>query len=87
MIFGPKIHIPRKAKRDKLEACRSGVQDLMNGLTGEAQNWADSKQKMKGEQRFSRCRRANKLIFDTNPTPKPLTLLATEAPSKLSKSA
>ena len=87
MIFGPKIHIPRKAKRDKLEACRSGVQGLMNGLTVEAQHWADSKQKMKGEQRFTRCRRANKLIFDTNPAPTPLTLLSTEESSKLSKSA
>lgn len=69
MIFGPKIYIPRKSKRDKLESCRHGFQDLLNDLTNEAQSWADSKQKMVGEQRFVRSRRTNKLVFETKPSP------------------
>lgn len=69
MIFGPKIHIPRKAKRDKLESCLKSVQGLMNGLTDEAQQWADSKQKMAGEQRFVRCRRRNQLMFAAERSP------------------
>ena len=68
MIFGPKIHIPRKCKRNKLESCRQGVQGLMNDLTNEAQSWADSKRKMVGEQRFLRSRRTNKLVFEHKPS-------------------
>ena len=67
MIFGPKIHIPRKAKRDKLESCRSGVERLMNDLTHKAQDWSESNQRMVGEQPFVRCRRTNKLIFEKKP--------------------
>ena len=70
MVFGPKIHIPRKAKREKLEACRNSVQGLMDSMTDKAQEWADSKQKMIGEQRFLRSRRANKLFFDAKPISK-----------------
>ncbi len=68
MIFGPKIRVPRKSKRDKLEICRSGVQVLMNDLTVEAQHWADSKKKMAGQQRFVRCRRTNRLVFENKPS-------------------
>ncbi|MFK7765998.1 MAG: lysophospholipid acyltransferase family protein [Mariniblastus sp.] len=71
MIFGPKVHIPRKAKRDKLESCREGVERLMNDLTDKAQDWSDSNQKMVGEQPFVRCRRNNKIIFDSKPVVAP----------------
>ena len=70
LIFGPKIYIPRKLSREKLEACRAGVQDLINDLTHHAQAWADSKLKMDGEQRFVRSRRTNRLVFDSKP-PRP----------------
>ncbi|MFT5303777.1 MAG: lysophospholipid acyltransferase (LPLAT)-like uncharacterized protein [Mariniblastus sp.] len=80
MIFGPKIYVPRKAKRDKLETCHAGVQELMDGLTDEAQYWADSNQKMKGELRFTRCRRANRLVFDA-PAKASLKLQPLDAPS------
>jgi lysophospholipid acyltransferase (LPLAT)-like uncharacterized protein len=67
LIFGPKIFIPRKSGRDKLESYRSSVQNLINDLTHHAQQWADSNQKMAGEQPFVRCRRTNRLVFDAKP--------------------
>jgi lysophospholipid acyltransferase (LPLAT)-like uncharacterized protein len=70
LIFGPKIYIPPKTKRDKLESSRVGVQKILNDLSDEAQSWADTKRKMVGEQHFVRCRRENKLVFENKPSPK-----------------
>jgi lysophospholipid acyltransferase (LPLAT)-like uncharacterized protein len=67
VIFGPKVFIPRKLGREKLESCRVGAQKLLNDLTDHAQDWADSGQKMTGEQPFVRCRRTNRVIFDSKP--------------------
>ena len=64
IIFGPKIHIPRKAKRDELESIRQSVENLMNDLSDQAEAWACSGQKMVGEQPFIRVRR-KKVIFDS----------------------
>lgn len=63
IIFGPKIHIPRKASRQQLESARSGVQQLMNDLCDSADLWADSGEKMIGEQPFLRARRTNSISF------------------------
>ena len=65
VIFGPKIHVPRKVDKKTLAAFRVGAQGLMNDLTDEAQHWADSKQKMVGEQRFTRDRRSNRIVFES----------------------
>jgi lysophospholipid acyltransferase (LPLAT)-like uncharacterized protein len=63
-IFGPKIYIPRKSSRDQLEASRLGVQQLMNDLCDTADQWADSGEKMIGEQAFQRARRTNRIFFE-----------------------
>lgn len=63
-IFGPKIHIPRKSSREELEAAKDGVQRLMNDLCDTADSWAQSGEKMVGEQRFKRVRRTNRVLFD-----------------------
>jgi len=68
VIFGPKVFIPRKLERDKLESHRASVQKLLNDLTHHAQHWADSNQTMNGEQPFVRCRRTNRLEFDSKPS-------------------
>lgn len=79
VIFGPKIRVPRKASRETLAAFRVGAQGLMNDLTDEAQHWADSKQKMVGEQRFTRERRSNRVVFE-QPVVAPLKLKIVKAP-------
>ncbi len=66
-VFGPKIDIPSKCGRQKLEACRASVQKLLNDLTIRAEDWAESNQKMVGEQRFLRARRTSKIFFDSKP--------------------
>lgn len=68
-VFGPKIRIPKKCGRDGLEARRQGVQKLMNDLTTTAEQWAESDQKMLGEQSFVRVRRTSKMYFDTDAKP------------------
>ncbi|MDG1872385.1 MAG: DUF374 domain-containing protein [Mariniblastus sp.] len=69
MIFGPKIHIPRKCSRERLENSRVAVQRLLTDLTVQAEDWATSKRKMQGEQRFVRARRTNRLVFEERATP------------------
>ena len=64
MIFGPKIRLPRKMSRDKLEDSRLKIQNLITALTVQSANWANSDSHMKGEQPFVRARRTNKLYFD-----------------------
>lgn len=68
-VFGPKIHIPAKCGRKHLEASRKSVQNLLNDLTVQAEDWAESNQKMVGEQSFVRARRISKLFFDSKPQP------------------
>lgn len=65
-IFGPKIRVPRKSSRDELEAARGSVQRLMNDLCDTAESWAESGEKMIGEQAYRRVRRTNSLLFDKN---------------------
>ena len=66
-IFGPKIHIPAKCGRKRLEARRTSVQKLLNDLTVRAEDWAESNQKMLGEQSFVRARRTSRVFFDSKP--------------------
>lgn len=66
-VFGPKIHIPAKCGRKHLEASRKSIQKLLNDLTVQAEDWAESNQKMVGEQSFVRSRRISKLFFDSKP--------------------
>lgn len=79
VIFGPKIRVPKKVDRETLAAYRVGAQGLMNDLTDEAQYWADSKQKMVGEQRFTRDRRSNRVVFERSLV-KPEKLKIAKAP-------
>lgn len=63
MIFGPKIRIPSKLGRERLETTRWKIQNLINQLCDEAEVWATSKKKFKNEQPFLRTRRCSKLVF------------------------
>lgn len=64
IVFGPKIYIPRKSSREELEAAKGSVQRLMNSLCDTAESWAESGEKMIGEQAFQRVRRTNSLVFE-----------------------
>lgn len=67
MIFGPKIYIPKRLGKDRLEGCRQSTQRLMNSLTETAEDWAESGRRLEGEQSFVRQRRTNKLVFAADP--------------------
>ncbi len=71
MIFAPKVRIPAKLDRDKLEDCRLDLQKLLNDVTSEAESWANSGKKLKGQQPFVRARRCNKKVFETHVESKP----------------
>ena len=64
IIFGPKIYLPRKMKREGLENARLKVQNLITGLTVQCESWANSDAHFHGEQPFVRVRRTSKLYFD-----------------------
>lgn len=64
MIFGPKIYLPRKMKRDSMEDARLRIQNLITDLTIQSENWAQSQAHMTGEQPFVRVRRKSRLFFD-----------------------
>ena len=68
MIFGPKIHLPRKMSREGLETSRQKIQNLITDLTVQSERWAASGQDMHKQQPFTRTRHASKLFFDR---PKP----------------
>lgn len=70
MIFGPKIYIPRKCSRPEMELKRQSVQKLINDLCDTCQDWAESGEKMVGEQPFVRARRCKKLYFPSRPNKK-----------------
>lgn len=70
VIFGPKVFLPPKLRKERLESCRLGTEKLLNDLTVQAQIWADSNQSMAGETPFIRCRRTNRIEFDSKP-PRP----------------
>jgi hypothetical protein len=39
-VYGPPLHLPRALDRTALEHCRRTIEDLMNQLTAEAEQWA-----------------------------------------------
>lgn len=49
-IFGPPMQIPAKLRRDGLEHYRQQVEDVLNRLTEEAENWASSPTRRRNEQ-------------------------------------
>ncbi len=57
VVFGPKVHIPRQAKRNQLESYRRGTARLLNELTKTAESWAESKLRAVGDSTFQRVRR------------------------------
>ncbi len=69
MVFGPKVHVPRKLDREGLEHYRLKAEQLLNDLTSEAENWAESNQKVSGAQPFYRVRRTNRLEFSEPVSP------------------
>lgn len=71
VIFGPKIYLPRKPGRDGLENARFKIQNLITGLTVQAESWANSDAHFSNEQPFVRCRRKSRLYFDSPAEPKP----------------
>ena len=48
-VMGPAINIPPDLDRDQLEVCRQRVENLLNDLTLEAEDWAASGAHRKGE--------------------------------------
>lgn len=64
LIVGPKIRLPRKNSREELEAYRLGAETLMNNLSDEAEAWANSGDKMEGEQICKQARGPAKRFFD-----------------------
>ena len=64
IIFGPKIYLPRKMKREELETSRLKIQSLITDLTIQAENWANSDGHFRQQQPFVRARRTSKLFFD-----------------------
>ena len=73
MIFGPKIYLPRKMKRDALEASRVKIQDLITALTVQSENWANSEADFSEQQPFIRVRRTNKIFFEKPKTNGPVS--------------
>lgn len=67
VIFGPKIYLKPKMKRDALETSRAKIQNLLTDISDHAESWAESGENMLGEQRFLRARRNNRLFFDKKP--------------------
>ncbi len=59
VISGPKIHFEPSKDRDLMELRRSGIEKLLNDLSDQAQNWADSGLSVEGEQCFLRASRSN----------------------------
>ena len=64
VVFGPKIRLPRKMSRDELENSRLKIQELITGVTVQAEEWAKSGDDLAGQQPFVRSRRVSKLYFD-----------------------
>lgn len=69
VIFGPKIYLKPKMKRDQLETTRAKIQKLLNDLTHHAESWASSKDNMIGQQPFTRARRTSRLYLEKKPRP------------------
>lgn len=57
-IFGPRIEIPRKLKRDGLERYRLYLERTLNQLSSEAETWVEAGTRRMGEQPFRRIRKA-----------------------------
>lgn len=63
LIFGPKIRIPAKQDRARLEATRDSIQQLTTSLTVEAEEWAATGKPMAGQRSFFRAGRRPRLRF------------------------
>lgn len=57
-IFGPRISIPKKLRKDGLEHHRVRMQSLLEQLSTQAEDWATSGGRMEGECQFERIRKA-----------------------------
>lgn len=64
VIFGPKIHLPRRLNRDAMEESRYKTQVLLNEINDFAETWAGSSVRLKQEKPFIRVRRCRELEFD-----------------------
>ncbi len=73
-IIGPAVHIPTGLDREQLETHRQRVERLLTDLTLEAEDWAVSGARRKGEVCERRCARILP-SRSTQPTGKKLTLL------------
>lgn len=69
-VAGPAITIPKKISRDDLEQVRSEIEQLMSGLTDEAEEWARSGR-----------RRAGERVIRQQPAPPPQRALAVAEPA------
>lgn len=70
-IWGPRMHIPRKIKRDGLEHYRTRVENMITGLTVEAEQWAESGTQRVGQLPFHRKRPGQTRGIFANPTTTP----------------
>lgn len=57
-VFGPRVHIPKKLKRDGLESYRIYIEAMLNGLCDQAENWVETGGRIQGEMAFQRIRKA-----------------------------
>ena len=57
-IFGPRLEVPPKLKRDGLEAYRLYIEQTLNRLCDEAELWVESGERRQGEMSFARIRKA-----------------------------
>ena len=64
MIIGPRIPIPRKVSREDLATSSESLERILNDLTDEAENWADSGRDIQGQRRLQRVCRINRLWVD-----------------------
>lgn len=74
-VFGPRIPVPRKLKRDGLESYRLYIERTLNRLCDEAEQWVESGRRRHGEMPFKRIRKAyDQTRFDSAEPKKTLRL-------------
>ena len=65
-VVGPDIHVPADLNREQLDVCRQDVEQILNDVTTEAEDWATSGAQRAGEIRErarSRVTRESEMIY------------------------
>ncbi len=56
VICGPKIRLPKRLSRDDMDDFRNHIERVINQLTEQAEDWANSRYDIRGQMRFRRGR-------------------------------